>query len=168
VLLIVVLGVVAALVGTKEKKATTKPVSGLSAESTAPSAAYPGKQAEDHVADAAGRIRLSGFTVTVPKWEKSTEEFGGRKLVCGTVSLLNRDSRAQRYSEFDWRVQSPNGDVKNVTITMQDTLGTGDLISNGTKAGRVCFEDPGVPGQYVAIWKPDVFNAARGIWLFNL
>jgi hypothetical protein len=168
VLLIVVLAIVGALVGTDKKKTTTaKPSGGSSTETTGASVNYPGKQDEDHVASAGGEVRLSGFTVTVPTWEKKAEEFRGN-LICGTVRLLNRDDRAQRYSEFDWRLQSPNGDVKDATIATENSLGTGDLVPNGTNQGRVCFQDPGVPGQYIPNWKPDVFNAARGIWLFNL
>jgi hypothetical protein len=128
---------------------------------------YAGRQKADKLAAADGSVQLSGYTTTVANVERTTDPLS-RDLLCGDVTILNRDSDAQRYSTFDFRLQTPGGDVRDATITTGDGLDTGDLISGGTKTGKVCWEDPGQSGQYVVIWKPDVFNADRGIWLVTV
>lgn len=128
---------------------------------------YPGRQRDDRLAPANGSIDLSGFTTTVTNVEKSSDALS-RRLICGEVTIRNRDSRAQRYSSFDFRLQTPGGDVKDATISTGNTLDSGDLISGGSKTGKVCWEDPGQPGQYIVLWKPDTFNADRGVWLVTL
>lgn len=128
---------------------------------------YPGRERADRLAAPNGPIELSGFTTTVAGVARSTDALT-RKLICGDVTIRNRDNTAQRYSSFDFRLQTPGGDVKDATISTGATLDSGDLIAGGSKTGKVCWDDPGQRGQYVVIWKPDVFNADRGIWLVTL
>jgi len=146
---------------------TTRPPSTTAAPTTVATAAYPGKQKDDRLAAPDGSIQLSGYTTTVSDIGRSSDGLS-RKLICATVSIRNRDTRTQRYSQFDFRLQTPGGEVKDSTLTLQNSLDSGDLIAGGSKSGKVCWEDPGQSGQYVVIWKPDAFNADRGIWLVTL
>lgn len=130
---------------------------------------YPNKQKEDHVAGANNQVQLSGYTTTVTGVARQPRDVLGRQLICGDVNIRNRDDRAQRYSLVDFRLQTPAGDVRDVTFGGPgNALGTGDLVPGGTISGQVSWDDPGQPGLYVVIWKPDAFQAARGIWLVNL
>ena len=49
-----------------------------------------------------------------------------------------------------------------------ETLDSGALIAGGTKTGKVCSEDTAEKGQFVFIYKPNAFEATRGIWLFTV
>lgn len=122
----------------------------------------PDRQDEDHEAEVGQGVRLSGYTASVTGAEISTEEFLGEQLTV-FVTVENRDDSAQPYNLFDWRIQTENGQVLDPTINFRDDdLGSGDLVSGGTVSGTVAF-DVG-PGTYYVIYKPDAFDAARGIW----
>jgi len=104
-------------------------------------------------------------TVTNPRQER--ESFLGPKY-CVDAAYQNVDSRTRRFSYTDWKLQLPNGVVDDAGFnTRQDALGSTDLIAGGNVKGSVCFDDQGTAGQYVLIWKPDLFDAARGIWLID-
>ena len=134
---------------------------------TAAGVNYPGKEKADRVASPNGAVELSGFTTSVSNVARE-EGYFDDGLICGSVTIRNRDTKAQAYGSFDFRLQTPGGEVKTVTIAPGEDLGFGDLITGGSKTGRVCWNDPGQPGQYIVIWKPDSFRADRGIWLVTL
>lgn len=120
-------------------------------------------QAEDHEAVVGDCVRIAGLTAFVDGAAMRDHEFGGPQLVV-TVTERNRDDRAKPYNLFDWRIQTPEGQVLDPTIpwsTDQD-LGSGDLVPGGSVTGDVAF-DVG-PGTYFVIWKPNPFDAARGVW----
>lgn len=122
----------------------------------------PDRHAEDHEARVGEPVRLAGYTATVTGAELATDAFGDRVLVVH-VTVENRDERAQPYNVFDWRIQDAAGRVLDPTVsTRDDDLGSGDLVSGGRVSGTVAF-DVG-PGTYYVIYKPKLFDAARGVW----
>ncbi|MDP1792575.1 MAG: DUF4352 domain-containing protein [Acidimicrobiales bacterium] len=152
---------------------TNAPIGAETEATTAATAApvkanYPGQQNKDHVAGADGTVEFTGFTTTVKniRRQASDNQFLDDEI-CADVTMLNRDTKAQDYSEFDFKLQTPSGNVKSYELT-NSTLDSGQLVNGGTKSGTVCFTDPEESGQYIVIWKPDPFNADRGIWLVNL
>lgn len=123
----------------------------------------PDRQAEDHEATVGGSVRLAGYTATVKGAEISTNEVLGDRQLTVFVEIENRDDRAQPYNTFHWRLQDKDGRVLDPTLNFRDDdLGSGDLVKGGKASGTVAF-DAG-PGTYYVIYKPDPFNAARGIW----
>lgn len=80
------------------------------------------------------------------------------------VTIENRDDKAQPYNTFDWKLQTPNGQVIDPSITSGQTLGSGDLVNGGKTSGTVVFEVGATKGDFFIIYKPDAFDAARGIW----
>jgi hypothetical protein len=119
-------------------------------------------QSDDHEANLGESVRLSGYTATVTGAEIATPEFGDPQLVVH-VGVENRDDAAQPYNLFDWRVQNEAGQVLDPTINLRDDdLSSGDLVNGGTVSGTVAFDVPA--GTYYVIYKPDAFDAARGIW----
>lgn len=122
----------------------------------------PDRHAEDHEARVGESVRLAGYTATVTGAELAADAFGDQVLVVH-VTVENRDKRAQPYNVFDWRIQDAAGRVLDPTVsTRDDDLGSGDLISGGRVSGTVAF-DVG-PGTYYVIYKPKLFDAARGVW----
>lgn len=120
----------------------------------------PDQQSDDHEAQVGGSVRLAGYTATVNGASINTTPLDDQIVVID-VSIENRDDEAQPYNTFDWKIQTPNGQVLDPTF-MGDNLGSGDLVSGGSVEGQVSFEVG--PGTYYVIYKPDAFNSARGIW----
>ncbi len=82
-----------------------------------------------------------------------------------SVVIENRDEKAQPYNYFDWKLQTPEGQVIDPGFTTSDdALKSGDLIAGGKVEGAVVFEIGDQKGNYFIIYKPDPFDAARGIW----
>jgi len=103
----------------------------------------------------------------VKDFGKHTWSFGAQ--FCLDVTLVNRDEKSQPYSQFDFKIQSPGGDVQGATLTNKEpSLSSGTLTNGGSKTGFVCFDDPGQPGEYIVIWKPDSFTADRGLWFYKV
>lgn len=124
-------------------------------------ALYPSRvdqQKEDQEAKIGQPVRLTGRTV----WVLSSRLKG--KVLSVQVKILNRDSKAKSYNPFDWKVQTPEGQVLDVSLFSGPSLGTGDLVNGGTITGTVSFEVAS-KGPFFVIYKADPFNAARGIWM---
>ena len=97
-------------------------------------------------------------------FEQSVSDFEKNGYVMADVTILNRDDRAQPYNTFDWKLQTPNGQVVDPTFSSADQLGSGDLVSGGNVAGKLVFEGGAQKGDFFIIYKPDAFDEARGIW----
>jgi len=114
-----------------------------------------------------GSAKFAGYTVTVTAagFQQSVSPFeqaGYRKV---SVSVENREKEAQPYNYFDGVLQTPSGQVVDPTMTLSDEdLNSGSLIGGGTVSGAILFEIAEQKGDFYIIYKPDPFNAARGIW----
>lgn len=122
----------------------------------------PDQQDEDQEAAVGESVRLSGYTATLTDASFAPDEFTETGLTTITVKIENRDDAAQPYNTFDWKIQTPNGQVLDPSFSGDNTIGSGDLVSGGTVEGTVSFEVGA--GTYFVIYKPDAFDAARGIW----
>ena len=134
-----------------------------------PKPKYAGALKDDKVASAPGaEISLSGWTTTASAL-KPTENPLGTNL-CSNVSMTNRDDKQQEYNGLSWKLQTPNGNVQDITFGGENDLSTGGLAPGGNVSKTVCFEDQNAgAGQYILSWTPDIFsNKARGIWLNTL
>lgn len=124
----------------------------------------PDRQEEDHEAEVGQSVRLSGYTATVTGSRTAPGLIGGSVLIA-EVSVQNRDDEAQPFSQFDWRLQTPGGQVIDPwgLTEEDDDIGSGDLVNGGSVEGTVSFEVE-TAGDYFLIYKPDAFDAARGVW----
>lgn len=142
-------------------------------EQTAPTTATGGQrqdgsgQKEDQEAAIGQSVRLSGYTATLTsaQFRPKLSEFEEDGYLVADVTVANRDNRAQPYNVFDWKLQTPAGQVIDPTFTSEKQLGSGDLIQGGTVSGKVIWEiGVTTKGQFKVIYKPDPFDAARGLW----
>ena len=127
---------------------------------------YPDQQSTDCVALPNNTVAIAGTVVTAT-WARATNTFGNGDI-CAAVAVKNNNSSTISYNDMYWRLQTPSGVVENTNFSATNDLGSGNLVAGGTATGNVCFHDPGESGSYVGIYKPDPFNAIRGIWLFPL
>ena len=80
------------------------------------------------------------------------------------VTVKNRDEKAQSYNAFDWKLQTPNGQVIDTTFgSVEGLLSSADLVKDGSVSGKVLFKVGATKGEFYLIYKPD-FGADRGIW----
>lgn len=125
----------------------------------------PDRQDEDHEAELGQAVRISGYTATATGSQVVPGLLDGQVLVAEVV-VENRDDAAQPYNMFDWRLQTPDGQVIDPwgIAEADDSISSGDLVGGGRVEGTVSFEVE-TTGDHYLIYKPDPFDAARGIWL---
>jgi hypothetical protein len=165
VLLIIVIGS-AGDGGTQSATTPTAPAAG-GTTSTACATAYPDKQDTDVCADDTGTVVLDEVAVTATPFAP-TKGLAGKAL-CTNVTIKNDSGESRPYNVFDFKIQTPSGDVATTGAAGLDgTLNSGTLVAGGTKTGKVCSDSTDEKGQYVFIYKPNPFLADRGIWLFSV
>jgi hypothetical protein len=164
---IIVIGAIAGGSGTKNRAPGNRETA--TAPTHAPSVMYPDQQPKDHVAGTDGKVELFDQTVTASNLHRVSPRYS-KPGICADVSLVNHASKSQDYNEFDFKLQTPSGDVRSfdVVFGQENGLGSGQLVPGGAKSGTVCFQDNGEKGRFILIWKPNPFDASRGIWLFSL
>jgi hypothetical protein len=133
-----------------------------------PRLVYPGRRENDIVA-VNGAARISGFTMTLGRLHVVDDAGYGAKGLCSSVRLVNRDTATQDYSDLDFSIQTPDGNVKGALLIYTQSIDSGQLVHNGTAAGRVCFRVDGQPGTHIVSWAPDLYSTdPRAVWLFRL
>lgn len=128
-------------------------------------------QRSDHEAVLGDCVRISGLSAFVNSGSVVDQEFLDELGIVIDVTILNRDDSSKSFSSFDWRLQTPQGQVVNSTVLFGD-FGTrldfgSDLVPGGSVTGIVEFDYSG-PGTYYVIWKPNAFDADRGIWAIEV
>ena len=133
-------------------------------------AGRPDAQPEDqerNIAESAGIDGLEG-TVKTAEFRQSLSDFEDDGYLVVELSYVNHSGRTKPYNVFDWKLQRPNGAVENTwqsgSAFTQDQLGSGDLVSGGSVHSKLVFKIGGQKGDFYIIWKPDAFDAARGVW----
>lgn len=148
---------------------STAAAAGSADEAAQPETLFPGRidaQREDQERNIGGSAELSGYTATVTSagFQQSVSDFETDGYVVVDVNIFNRDDSAQPYNTFDWKLQTPGGQVIEPTFSSVDQLGSGDLVHGGSVTGKIVFEVGSETGDFYVIYKPDAFDAARGIW----
>lgn len=159
IVVIVVIIIIMVTKSSADKKAEDK------AAATCAGVSYPDQQKLDICADAAHTVVLDGVSVTAAPFVSKTDALDGKAL-CSDVTLKNNSSKSKDYNIFDWKVQTPSGDVSTTSVlNMASTLSSGTIIAGASKNGLVCTDDKGEKGTYVLIYKPSGWNDDRGVWL---
>lgn len=131
----------------------------------------PDGQEEDQNVELGESVELSGYTTTVEsaEFQEQVSELETEGYLAIAVDIRNRDDKAQPFNVLDWRLQTPNGQILDPTFTSADgALSAGDLIEGGNVQGKVFFEIGAATGDFFVIYKPDPFDAARGLWRVRL
>jgi len=154
--------------GTKATTDAAAPAAGTASSNTRLYPTRTDAQDKDHEAAIGQGAALRGRTATVASaaFQPNLGQFENDGYIVADVTILNRNSDAQPYNVFDWRIQTPSGQVLDPTFTaLPDQLQSGDLVGNGTVTGKVAFKVGSDPhGAFYLIYKPDAFAADRGIW----
>lgn len=115
--------------------------------SSAPAAQ--GQQQSDYEAGQAADIE--GLVITAGPIKKVRQQYGD-PLLCSDVTYENRSDETPSYNGLDWKLQDPKKNIVTTTFGGPDgTLSAGQLAPGGQVAGKVCFTDPKLPGEYFII-----------------
>jgi hypothetical protein len=107
-------------------------------------------------------------TTTSASFRQSLSDFEQDGYIVVNVTLRNGGTKAAPYNPFDWRIQSPSGQVLDPTGTgMEGQLESGDLVQGGTVSGAIAFKIGATKGQFYILWKPNPVEANRGVWGFQ-
>jgi hypothetical protein len=126
----------------------------------------PGIQGDDHESTLGDCVRVDGVSAFAVAVRTMSEQYTGDKALVVTALERNRDAGPKSYNEFDWKLQTPSGQLLSPTIFIGDigpSLGSGELVTGGEVAGSMAFAYQG-PGTYYVIWEPSFFNTDRGVW----
>jgi hypothetical protein len=128
----------------------------------------PDRQKEDQERNFGEIVLISGYSATVVSagFVQTVGEFEDAGYMKISVKICNRDEEAQAYGSIDWRLQTPGGQVidPGFVVSAPTLTPRADLVEGGEVAGDVYFEIDGQRGDFYIIYKPDSFDASRGIW----
>jgi hypothetical protein len=167
---VIVIAVIASAGGSKKSNTSSTAVfSGGGNVGSAAGTLYPNRpdrQKKDHEARIGEGVDLVGYTVTLKDaaFKQKISDFEDKGYIVSTVTILNRNKGSQPYNVFDFKLQTPNGQVIDPSISSGQSLGSGDLVSGGTASGQVVWEVGTQKGDFYVIYKPKPFDASRGIW----
>ncbi len=157
VTLIVVVLVVGILVGIAKRNQTATKV----AANTCAGKAYPIRSRVTSASTLRNTLTLFDIAVTATGFTPKTDT-SSRGTLCSSVTLRNNSAGSRDYSAFQFKVQTPNGDVPTQSFrTIEGALETGTIIAGTT--GFLCTDDKGAKGQYVRIYRPKPLQLERGI-----
>lgn len=160
-------------VSTGEPPAVTEPGGAGSTVSPTTKAAgklFPGRpdskktDIERNLGEAA---QLAGYTVTLSSapFKQQISQFESDGYLVATVTIANRDKKAQPYNPFDWKLITPGGQIIDPTFTTGEQLASGDLVMGGSITGDITWEVGAQKGVYYVIYDPPTFSdPARAVW----
>jgi len=115
-----------------------------------------------------GTVEGVKMTVTGVEYLAQINEFdiadSGKTYVVVDVALENTGNETRSYNVFDFRIQTAGGQVLDPAFsTVDNQLGSGDLVSGGKVTGKVVFEVNVEDGHQYLIWKPNALKSDRVI-----
>lgn len=121
----------------------------------------------DHEAALGDCVRVSGATIYVTAADVTTDSITNKQGIIVSVSETNRDKATKSYNALDWKIQTPQGTIENITVIFGDnskSLSAGELVTGGTAEGTVAFDYAG-PGTYYVLYKPVLsLGSDVGVW----
>jgi hypothetical protein len=162
-----------ATTGTYIKPGKTKPV-GNSGKNN-PGKLFKGRAGQsdgDQERNTGETANLGGLaaTVTGASFEQSLSSFENDGYLKVSVKVCNRNSDTNDVTPLDWKMQTPNGNRVNLTITSAPTFSPGTLVGGGEQAGDVYFPVGGQKGDFYVVFKPlsDPLGDEQGIWRVSI
>ena len=123
------------------------------------------RESTDHESELGHDVRLAGYTATVR--EGFVNELVLDDQLGIRVRIVNRDDGVQPYGPLDWKIQTEQGRIVTPTQNeREDALGSGELDQDEEIEGTLVFDLE--PGTYYVLYRPDLFNRARGVWRLDV
>jgi len=138
-------------------------------EDAAPEKRFSGQQDSDVVGEPGEPLQARRVTVTAEPLNLESVSYAD-PVLCSHVTYENNTDDRLDYNEWDWSLQSPSGDIKDITIFgVDDRLRSGDLAPEGTTSGHVCFDNTGETGEHVLLFEGFItFDSSRAAWINDM
>lgn len=138
-------------------------------DDAAPEKRFSGQQDSDVVGEPGETLQARGVTVTAEPLNLESVSYAD-PVLCSHVTYENNTDDRLDYNEWDWSLQSPSGDIKDITIFgVDDRLRSGDLAPEGTTSGHVCFDNTGETGEHVLLFEGFItFDSSRAAWINDM
>lgn len=151
------------------------PARALEAVACAPAGTvhYAGAGRHDCVATAAHHfvVAVDGYEVLVGNWKRTTDD-AGRRLICAGVNVEDVASVPESVTVGQFSLRTPSGAVEKGSPAITNGLASRRLTSGSQEGGSVCWSDPGLGGQYQAVFTPGPAAPGspaptRAVWLIS-
>ena len=112
-------------------------------------------------------IEASGYTLVVNKaaFQQQINPFQDEGYLLVTAAITNRDTKAQPYNPFHWKLLTPTGTIIDPCFcSSPNELRSGDLAQGGAVSGNIVWEVGSAKGDFYVIWDDPGFGAERGVW----
>lgn len=108
-------------------------------------------------------VDVEGLVLTVETMKRTAQQFGSPAL-CVDVRYVNNSDENQSYNGgFDWKLQSPEGQVAGSTLA-DGALSAGEIVPGAQVSGKVCFTDTEQRGEHVMIYEPLSLRGTHVEW----
>jgi hypothetical protein len=102
-------------------------------------------------------VRTAGFQQSVGE--------GADGYIVADVGYVNRSGTPKPYSPADWKLETPNGTLMDVSFPGADgQLAAGELAADATASGQITFTVGMEKGSFRIIWQPQGAGSSRGVW----
>lgn len=132
--------------------------------------ARPDRAEQDLEREVGDGAQLAGYTTTVldTEFRRSISPLETVGYLVVEVRIVNRRDEDQPYNLYDWQLVREDGSTIDPALTTGKNLGSGVLEPGESVTGDVVFEVGDERGDLYIVYKPDLFDAARGIWMTSL
>ncbi len=130
----------------------------------------PDEKEDDKERNIGDSAELSGYTATVTAaaFQQRLSSIERDGYLVADVTLLNRDSDAQSYNTFEWKLITPSGTIVDPYIGGEQ-LGSGDLAGDGGEvAGQLIWEVGDTSGDFYIVYDPTDLGDDRAVWKFTI
>lgn len=133
---------------------------------------YSGARPGDCVASAGHHfvVAVDGYEVLVGNWKRTTDDLG-RHLICAGTNIEDVGQAPERLLPAQLELRTPDGTIEPGAPAVTNGLTAGRLHPGQQEGGSVCWPDPGLGGQYQAVFVPPAAKpggqGARAIWLIT-
>jgi hypothetical protein len=116
-------------------------------------------------------VAVDGYEVLVGNWKRTVDD-AGQHLICAGVNVEDVASEPEVVSVAQFSLLTPTGVSEAGSPAITNGLGALPLASGNQEGGSVCWADPGLGGQYEAVFSPGPAAAGeppatRAIWLIS-
>ncbi len=151
-----------------KKVAENSTTSSLSSNTTDSSSQSMGEQKEFKVGDVISFDDKELTVIAVKRNYNTGNQFSvpksGKEFIKISVEIENKSKSEIYYNSYNFKLKDSNGSIKDLeseTYSLDDSLDSGKLASNGKISGSMIFEVPKNDNNLTLIYEPSFWSSRR-------